>query len=210
MKVGDELITVLSRVTSEHASGRWQSLRLALLTVWKKEKIDTLASLLGEYRQELTLRCLTILNAKNDMHSSRLAERLDTLQQRNEEIKELVLTTHSMLEKALSGQNQTLQNQQPPIKQAGNEDQWFKHFFANDESSNDKNVQSQVAASKRQKGPHAKLRHALGEMPQAPGPKITKRRRSSGHSSDDDEFLKGHPMKKLSISKTRCYEAEVS
>ena len=105
MKVDDELVTVLKRVTSEHASGRWQSLRLALLTVWKKEKIDTLANLLGGYREELTLRCLTILSAKNDIYSSRLAKRLDTLQQSNEEIKELVLITHGILEKALSSQN---------------------------------------------------------------------------------------------------------
>jgi hypothetical protein len=210
MKVGDELVTVLTRVTTEHASGRWQSLRLALLTVWKKEKIGKLANLLGGYRQELTLRCVTILNAKIDIHSSRLAERLDTLQQSNEEIKELFLITHSILEKAPSSQNQILQNQQLPIKQAGDEDQCFKHFFANDNFPNDEKAQSRLAASKHQREPHAKLRHALGEMAQAPGPKITKRSRSNDHSSDDDEFFKGRPMKKLSIngpggtSKTRC------
>jgi hypothetical protein len=207
MKVGDELVTVLKRVTSKHASGRWQSLRLALLTVWKKEKIDTLASLLGGYRQELTLRHITILNATNDIHSSRLTERLDTLQQSNKEIKEFVLITHSVLEKALSSQNRILQNQQLPAKQAGDEDQSFKHFIANDEFPNDENAQSQLAASKRQGEPRAKPRHALGEMAQAPGPK---RRRPNCRSSDDDEFLKGRPMKKLSIdgpegtSKTRC------
>jgi hypothetical protein len=201
MKVGDELVTVLTRVTSEHASGRWQSLRLALLTVWKKEKIDTLASLLGGYRQELTLRCLTILNAKIDIHSSRLAERLDTLQQSNEVI-------HSILEKALSNQNQILQNQLP-IRQAGDEDPCFKHFIADDEFSNDEKAQSRLATLKRRREPHAKLRHPLGEI-QAPDPNITKRRRLNGRSSSDDEFFKGRPMEELSIdgpeetSKTRC------
>jgi hypothetical protein len=207
MKVGDKLVTILTRVTSENASGRWQSLRLALLTVWKKEKIDTLARLLGGYRQELTLRFLTILNAKNDIHSSRLEERLDTLQQSNEEIKELLLI---ILEKALPSQNQILQNQQLPVKPAGDEDQCFKHFIADDEFPNDENAQSRLAASKHQGEPRAKPRRALGEMVQAPGPKITKRRRPNGRSSDDDEFFKGRPMKKLSIdepegtSKTRC------
>jgi hypothetical protein len=172
----------------------------------KKEKIDTLASLLGGYRRELTLRCLTILNAKNDIHSSRLEERLDTLQQSNEEIKELVLI---ILEKALTSQNQIPPNQQLPIKQAGDEDQCFKHFIANDEYPNDENAQSRLAASERQGEPRAKPRRALGEMAQAPGPKITKRR-PNGRSSDDDKFFKGRPMKKLPIdepegtSKTRC------
>jgi hypothetical protein len=210
VKVGDELVTVLTRVTSEHASGRWQSLLLALLTVWKKERIDTLAKLLEGYRQELTLRRLTILNAKNDMHSSRLAERLDTLQQSNEEIKELVLTTNRTLCQAFSSLIQVIRNQQQPMQQARDEDQWFEHFFADDNSLNDESAQSSLTESKRQREPHAKLRPALGEMAQAPGPKITKRSRPDDHSSDDDEFFNGRPMKKLWIdgpegtTKTRC------
>jgi len=196
MKVGDELVTVLTRVTSEYASGRWQSLRLALLTVWKKEKIDTLANLLEGYRQELALRRLVILDIKIDTNSSMTAERLDTLQQSTEEIKELLSI---MLEKALSGQNQILQNQQLPIKEAGDEDQCFKHFFANDNFPKDENAESTLAVLQRQREPRAKVRRALGEMTLAPVPKITKRSRPHDHSSDDDEFFEGRPMKKLSM-----------
>src|SRR2546421_6901485 len=160
MTVGDELITVLTRVTSENTTGKWQSLRLALLTVWKKEKIDTLSGLLGAYRQELTLRLLTILNAKNDIHSSRLTERLDILQQSNEEIKGLILVTHSILEKALSSQNQTLQDQQA-IKQAGDEDD--ECFLADSDFRNSQNTPSQLPPPKYQREAHTKLRRALGE-----------------------------------------------
>src|SRR2546421_2348771 len=168
MTVGDELITVLTRVTSENTTGKWQSLRLALLTVWKKEKIDTLSGLLGAYRQELTLRLLTILNAKNDIHSSRLTERLDILQQSNEEIKGLVLITHSILEKALSSQNQTLQDQQA-IKQAGDEDdECFGHFLADGDFRNSQNTPPQLPPPKYQREARAGLRPALGEMGQAP------------------------------------------
>jgi hypothetical protein len=202
MKVGDELVTVLTRLTSEHASGRWQSLRLALLTVWKKERIDKLANLLGGYRQELALRRLTILDAKNDIHASNLKERLDSLQQSNKEIKEIkeiVLATHDMLERALYGQTQVMRIQQSSMKQAGDEHKYIEHLLVNDYSPNDENVESRMAAAKRQKEPLAPRRHVLGEMGQAPGPKSTKRSRSDDDSSDDDGFFNGRPMKKLFI-----------
>lgn len=167
--------------------------------MWEKERIDTLAKRLEGYRQELTLRRLTILNAKHDMHSSGLAERLDTIQQSNEEIKEFVLTTNRILWQAFSSPTQVIRNQQQPMQQARDEDQSFEHFFADDDTLNDEDAQSQLTESKRQREPHAKPRHVLGEMAQAPGPKITKRSRPDDHSSDDDGFFDGRPMKKLWI-----------
>lgn len=113
MQVGDELVTTLNKVTFENNSGKWNSVRAACLTVWKSDKVDRLVKQLEGYKKELTLRLLTLLNTKNDVHSSKLAERLDILDRNSKEIVEIVSINQSMLKRALDSHSQVVDDSEP-------------------------------------------------------------------------------------------------
>ena len=61
-------------------------MRSALRTIWSKDHIDGLAKQLGDYREQLTLRVLLLLNANYALQD----EKLDLLHKSNQEIVEVV------------------------------------------------------------------------------------------------------------------------
>jgi hypothetical protein len=65
---------------------RWGNVRKALKTVWSKDHMETLARRLGEYRGQLTLRVLLVLNT----FYAPLDEKLDLLRRAGDEIVEVV------------------------------------------------------------------------------------------------------------------------
>jgi hypothetical protein len=80
----------LDKLTLDKDSGTWQSVRAALETIWDKEKIDVLSTQLQTLRQELALRVLVLLNAKNDAQASCQSERFDRLDRNTQDIVEVV------------------------------------------------------------------------------------------------------------------------
>jgi hypothetical protein len=92
----------LDKLTLDKDSGTWQSVRAALETIWDKEKIDVLSTQLQTLRQELALRVLVLLNAKNDAQASCQSERFDRLDRNTQDIVEVVSINQSMLKSALA------------------------------------------------------------------------------------------------------------
>ena len=56
-----ELLAVLNKLKVQDQSRKWDTLRIALRTVWSEDKIEALQRSLDRYRQELVLRILLAL-----------------------------------------------------------------------------------------------------------------------------------------------------
>ncbi|PVH78540.1 hypothetical protein DL98DRAFT_550080 [Cadophora sp. DSE1049] len=80
-EVAMKLIACLQSVTSQGNSNRiWQSVWQALRTIWNKDELDGLARKLVEYREQLSLRILLLLNSHRAEQNDRLdATILDAL-----------------------------------------------------------------------------------------------------------------------------------
>lgn len=92
----------MRKLTLDKDSGTWQSVRAALETVWDKEKIDVLSTQLQTLRQELALRILVLLNAKNDAQASSQRHQFDQLDRKTQDIVEVVSINQSILRSALA------------------------------------------------------------------------------------------------------------
>ncbi|KAK3319732.1 hypothetical protein B0T19DRAFT_270955 [Cercophora scortea] len=98
----NELIDVLEKLSpvqtsnssSKHRSS-WASIYVALNTIYKKEDIEAMVKQLESYRQEISLHLLAVLNAKTDVYSSQLSNRLDSIDTR---IVEILTFTQSLSE----------------------------------------------------------------------------------------------------------------
>ena len=73
------MIDRLNKITIGMGAGKWQNLRVALKSIWSSDRIEALAAKLSDYRQQLTLRILVLLN----MH-------VGTLQKGSDQIVEAV------------------------------------------------------------------------------------------------------------------------
>jgi hypothetical protein len=101
---GKDLIDCLSEVTlKSHKNSEWESVRAALKTIWSKDRIDTLARRLGDYRQQLSLRILLLLNS----HEVLRGEKLDLLEEKSKEIIEIVSINSSTLQSAIDEQHRS-------------------------------------------------------------------------------------------------------
>lgn len=86
-EIANDLATCLQRITiNSHKSEKWTNIKTALRTMWKQERIDELAKKLSEYRGQLTLRVLLLLNS----YYATQSEKLDQLAESNKEIVEVV------------------------------------------------------------------------------------------------------------------------
>ncbi|MCJ1251945.1 hypothetical protein MMC30_009183 [Trapelia coarctata] len=86
-EVADELIDCLDKLKLQsHKTDRWASFRAALKTIWSKERIDNLTRRLSDFREQLALRVLLLLNAYYALHN----EKLELLQKGYKEIVEVV------------------------------------------------------------------------------------------------------------------------
>ena len=102
---------MLRKLTRDKDSGTWQSVRAALETIWDKEKIDVLSTQLHTLRQELALRILVLLNAKNDAQTSSQTHRFDRLDRQTQDIVEVVSINQSILGSALANHAKATQRQ---------------------------------------------------------------------------------------------------
>ncbi|RYP86570.1 hypothetical protein DL770_004869 [Monosporascus sp. CRB-9-2] len=97
-----ELITVLQKVFNiKPDRSRWDNLRQAFLKGWHEEAIDKLRRKLEEYRSQLTLRVLLVLNASFRAHDAKL----DQLQNGRKEIVEVVSLNYQNLSSQMQRQH---------------------------------------------------------------------------------------------------------
>lgn len=75
-------------------------MRVALRTIWSKDRIDALAKRLNDYREQLTLRVLLLLNANRKLQDGKL----DTLLESSQEIVEVVTINLDTLHSRILGQ----------------------------------------------------------------------------------------------------------
>lgn len=86
-QAADELQKCLDTLVSRSSRRQvWKSIRIALCTVWHEDHIEKLAQRIEEYRSQLTLRLLLVLNSHNQLQN----EKLDRLQSASKEIVEVV------------------------------------------------------------------------------------------------------------------------
>ena len=85
---------------------KWASVRKALKTIWSKDRIDSLFQKLGEYRAQLSLRVLLLLNANFALHDEKLVDKLDGIQTCNRQIVEVL----SLLQSAIPDLRQDFHN----------------------------------------------------------------------------------------------------
>ena len=84
-------------------NSKFESVRAALKTILRKERVDDLARRLSEFREQLTLRVLLLLNA----HSTSQDSKLDASKH---EIVEIVSLNSKALQSAIKGQYQREKN----------------------------------------------------------------------------------------------------
>jgi len=95
-EVGAEIIRYLEDLIPKvNKRSAWKSFYIALRTILKKEQIEGLVSRLEGYQQDLSLRLLALLNAKTDVHSSELTQRLDSLEKASKRIVQILTFTQS-------------------------------------------------------------------------------------------------------------------
>ncbi|KAI4917837.1 uncharacterized protein J4E92_008774 [Alternaria infectoria] len=95
-EVGTEIIKYLEDlIPKADKRSAWRSFHIALRTILKKEQIEGLVSRLEGYQQDLSLRLLALLNAKTDVHSSEVTERLDSLETASKRIVQILTFTQS-------------------------------------------------------------------------------------------------------------------
>lgn len=101
-KVAFELIACLQKVISHHPNPRkWESVWQALKTVWSKDQFDSLARKLADYREQLSLRILLVLNS----HRVSQEGKIGLLQKSNEEIVEVVSINTRYVQHAMEDQS---------------------------------------------------------------------------------------------------------
>jgi hypothetical protein len=98
--VAQELLQALNKVTFRKGFRKWQSVRAAVITSWKKDQLNGLAQRLNDYRQQLTLRLLVALNSQ----CSQDREQLGQPQESHKEIVEVVSISYGRLRSMLKEQ----------------------------------------------------------------------------------------------------------
>ena len=89
---------------------KWTNVRTALKTIWSKEKIDSLVQRLGEYRSQLSLRVLTLLNARFETLGENIGKKLSLLQKESSDIVKVLSLNQSSLQSAITDVRQDLQD----------------------------------------------------------------------------------------------------
>ena len=99
--VAQELTKCLDSLTvnKKLKTRTWKSVRAALRTIMSKERIDTLANRLSDFREQLTLRILLLINAQNPLKNS-------NLEAMRNEIVEVISLNHDSLKAVLEGRYQ--------------------------------------------------------------------------------------------------------
>ncbi|KAI4620785.1 hypothetical protein J4E83_005146 [Alternaria metachromatica] len=94
--VGTQIIKYLEDlIPKANKRSAWKSFHIALRTILKKEEIEGLVRRLEGYQQDLSLRLLALLNAKTDVHSSEVTQRLDSLETASKRIVQILTFTQS-------------------------------------------------------------------------------------------------------------------
>ncbi|KAI4684295.1 uncharacterized protein J4E84_006283 [Alternaria hordeiaustralica] len=107
-EVGTEIIKYLEDlIPKANKRSVWKSVNIALRTILKKEQIEGLVSRLEGYQQDLSLRLLALLNAKTDLYSSEVTQRLNNLETASNRIVQILTFTQSSSESSASPRDLT-------------------------------------------------------------------------------------------------------
>jgi len=106
--VARELIDCLNKVTSSgKKKDKWASVWAALRTALSKDRIKNLSERLRDFREQLTLRVLLLLNS----HGSLQDQKLDNISDRNNDIVEIVSINGTIVRDQLKHQEELLKSQ---------------------------------------------------------------------------------------------------
>lgn len=94
--VANELIECLNTLKGKSNQTLWSTFRQAIRTIWSKEKVMEMASTLENYRSELALRTLTLLNTKVGRNADAQERRLNTLEQQNYDVIEAITISQKL------------------------------------------------------------------------------------------------------------------
>ncbi|EPE25403.1 P-loop containing nucleoside triphosphate hydrolase [Glarea lozoyensis ATCC 20868] len=104
-EIAQELVECLTKVTiTGDKKDTWTSIRAAIKTVWTSQQIATLSQRLNDYRSQLTLRLLLVINSQHTLQD----KKLDKLSRSNGEIVEAVTISLGTLQSAINDQNNKL------------------------------------------------------------------------------------------------------
>lgn len=92
-QLAEELQDCLDELIPKTSHRGWASLTAAVLSVWSESRIAKLVQQLGEYRSQLTLRLLVVLNSRGRLQD----ERLSDLERTGKEIVEAVTVNYRSL-----------------------------------------------------------------------------------------------------------------
>lgn len=90
-RVADELVLCLTNITRKGDGKRYGSFRLALKTMWGKQKIDDIASRLDNFRTELVLRILVSMKINDEFQKAREDTRFNNLAETSKATAESIL-----------------------------------------------------------------------------------------------------------------------
>ena len=106
--VAQELIDCLNKVTSSgKKKDRWASVWAALRTALSKDRIKNLSERLKDFREQLTLRVLLLLNS----HGSMQNQKLDAISDKSNDIIEVVSINGTVVQDQLKRQEELLKSQ---------------------------------------------------------------------------------------------------
>lgn len=111
-KIGDDLGVLLQKSKAKGKQLKLDSLRAALLAIWNKDAIGTLARRLEHVRNDLQFRVLVAIKKKIDVDALRQDSRFTALDMRSQDIINLILSNHN----DLKSQNLSLIDQQSQIE----------------------------------------------------------------------------------------------
>ncbi|KAK8040089.1 hypothetical protein PG993_008500 [Apiospora rasikravindrae] len=93
-KTTEELIDLLNKVQPEDKGSAWASIGQAIASVWNADKIKSLEERVGSYQNQLTLRLLAYIEAKQGETSFDTDSSLAELLQGNSRIMDMIKTSH--------------------------------------------------------------------------------------------------------------------
>ncbi|KAK8093458.1 hypothetical protein PG997_000143 [Apiospora hydei] len=94
-KTTEELIDLLNRVQPEEKGSAWASIGQAIASVWNADKIKSLEERVGTYQNELTLRLLAYMEAKQGSTSFDDDDSLPELMRSDSRIMDMIHTSNT-------------------------------------------------------------------------------------------------------------------
>jgi hypothetical protein len=104
MQASQEFMACLRRLKLPLHQVKWRSIRVAVETVWNKDKITAMSLRLSTLRSELVKRVLIVLNTKADLQAAEQGQRFDRLEEHDNDIIEVISINQQWLIQVMSKQ----------------------------------------------------------------------------------------------------------